>query len=260
MVDALASGQGATDSGTTATADSGTTVTTPVQGDASQQTTSNGPVTAEEETFFDPSILETNPDLKAAYKQMQSAFTKKMSSFKEHQAKLAEYDAFMLNPTESIKRMAQQYNVALNNAEGQEQASPESWDDVYKIMRGQLLQELQPLIHDVHNTKKQSIETQMDKDFPDWRLYEDSMTKLVQEHPSLAKNPSLLYKLAVPEDVQESRATKKALDKLKKQGDSSVISGGSTTTKTPSTGKKASSFQEAYEQAMNSPEVLKLKR
>ncbi|MHC4635804.1 MAG: hypothetical protein ACYSYU_11445, partial [Planctomycetota bacterium] len=84
--------------------------------------------------------------------------------------------------------------------------------------------------------------------------YEDTMKINLQKHPSLANDPTSLYRMSVPQEVLESRATQMALKKLEAKGESAKISGGSTTTKTPSGGlpDKPVSFTQAYEAAKQS--------
>jgi len=260
MSEALEGGQVATDSGTI-----GTTDVTPDEGVASPQTSINAPVQQEEEHFFDPKILDERPELMPAYKQMQAAWTKKMQGIASQSNKIAEYDRFMANPHESVRQMAQRLGISTAQAQEikqeaqQQEFIPQDWNDVTKMIKGQLMQDLQPIIEEVHNSKKQSIESKLDTMHPDWRQYEDGMTKLVQEHPSLAKDPSLLYRLAVPDSVHQARAAQAALKKISAQNDSSKIGGGSTTTRTPATNTKAKNFQEAYELALKDPNVLRHK-
>ena len=66
-------------------------------------------------------------------------------------------------------------------------------------------------------------------------------------HPTLVHDPAMLYKMSVPSDVIESRATQKALKRLESKTQSSKVSGASTTNKLPQGGvpNKSVSFQDA---------------
>ena len=57
------------------------------------------------------------------------------------------------------------------------------------------------------------------------------MMTALQTHPTLVSNPMALYKLSVPDDVLQSRATQRALKKMQEKGKSAAVSGASTTTK-----------------------------
>lgn len=240
-------GQADADSGTT-TMDSGTTSETPEIDGNTQQTSQSAPVA--EETFFDYNSIKGNPELEAAYKQMQSAFTKKNQSIAQAREKIEAYDNFMQNPQASLQQLMQQYGINPQAQQAQPQEfNPSSWDDVMSHMKQQVLQELQPVFNEVQSVKKQNIEAQMDNNFPDWRTYEDEMRDNLQKHPSLAQDPGLLYRMSVPQNILESRATQAALKKLQGQNSNAQVSGGGKTNRQPTSIKKAGSFNEAFEMA-----------
>lgn len=219
------------------------------------QTTQSG--TEAEETFFDPSSIKGKPELEAAYKDMQRAWTKKTTEgkqkIKEYETKAQAYDSFISNPIPQIKALAQQYGYNLTTEQAQEIADqkkgePQNWDDVYKIAEQRVLQKLSPVLSDYQNTRKQHIEKMLDDNCPDWRQYEDDMQSNLQKHPSLVSDPVMLYKMSVPEKVWQSRAAQEAVKKLQSKAESAQVSGGSTTNKTSTqkpTGKM--SFNEAVE-------------
>ena len=220
------------------------------------QTTTAG--SEREDSFFDPSSIQGKPELEAAYKQMQASYTKKMQglSAKEkeyfaNQQKLQMVNEFERDPHGTIQRYAQQYGIQLAGQEQQE-FNPKSWDDVASHFKEQakseILKELQPFISEVHQVKKQSIESYMDQNFNDWRNYETEMMSLLQEHPTLANNPDKLYRLSVPDDVIQKKATQAALKRIQGQTESAQMTG-NTTARKPSTIKKASSFTQAFEMA-----------
>src|SRR3990172_2685843 len=225
---------------------------------STDQTTVSG--TEAEETFFDPKSIQGKPELESAYKEMQRAWTKKTTEYKqkgkEHETKAQAYDAFMADPVPQIKMLAQQYGLNISNEQAQQMAEqtgngePKNWDDVYKMAEQRVLQRLSPVLSDYQNQRKQHIEKMLDDNCPDWRQYEDDMQKNLAEHPSLVKDPVKLYQISVPEKVWQSTATQDAMRKLQNKAESAQVSGGSTTNKTATnkpTGKL--SFNEAVEYA-----------
>jgi len=232
-------------------------------GSDAAQTTGNGPDA--EDTFFDPRELEGRPELQAAYKQMQRAFTKRMQEMSANKQKIEAYDAFYSDPIGQIQKVAQQYGYNLTRGEaaqiqneqqaqdgsGNQSWQPNSWDDVMQAAEQRVLKKLEPYIGQVKNLRKQSIESQLSEIDPTWQQYEDRMSEVVQKHPTLANDPATLYRMSVPQEVLESRATQAALRKLEAKRDSNQVSGTSTTTKTAASGlpDKPVSFQDAYEAA-----------
>jgi hypothetical protein len=60
------------------------------------------------------------------------------------------------------------------------------------------------------------------------------MVENLQSHPTLAKDPDLLYRLSVPQEVLEARATKAAMEKLRNGSQNAQVSGSSATVKSGS--------------------------
>lgn len=201
----------------------------------STQTSVTAPVA--EDSFFDPKSIEGKPELQAAYKQMQSAWTKKMQSVSSNKHKLEAYDRFEKDPVGTLKAYAKQLGIEIAEPKQQE-FQPQTWDDVIKKTkeeaRAELLQELDPVISQVREIKKQSIEKQLSDIDPQWQLYEDQMAQTLKDHPTLVRDPAKLYHMSVPPEVIEQRAYKKALEALNGKKETTP-SGGSTTPKTPST-------------------------
>ena len=229
---------------------SGTTVEAPgaseEQSVASTQTTVSGPGSEDVETFFDPKDLVT-PAEKAAYKQMQGEFTKRNQHFSGEQQKLDQYNQFMTDPVGNMRQLAQQYGYNLlergaQQASGDEEFNPQTWDDVMaeakKQVTADLRKEFAPLNNEVKNLKKQNVEQKLDRDYPDWRTYEQQMSETLQRHPTLVNDTDALYQMAVPKAVLEQRATKAALSKIKGTTDSSQL-GDNKTTSIPTTEKPA---------------------
>ena len=74
------------------------------------------------------------------------------------------------------------------------------------------------------------------------------MMQNLKTHPTLANDPAKLYMLSVPQEVIESRATQKALQRFEQKGKAAAVSSGSTTNKKPAAPvREASSFEEAVQ-------------
>lgn len=254
----------------------------PAEGTATMATTPTGPDTAQgqpagpaegttgqtagtqtvsEETFFDPRDIADKPELLAAYKQMQKAFGKKNEEIKAARSKIEVYDQFSQDPLGALKRMASQMGYELArpggaqpNAPGQTgQEEPQSWEDVFRIAEqraeAKLLQRFAPVLQEVSTLKRTNIEKLLDDSAPDWRQYEEDMMGNLRAHPSLVNDPVKLYRLSVPQEVLESRATQAALKKMQDKVNSAQTSGQSTTSKKAGVGSpdKAMSFNEAVQ-------------
>lgn len=218
------------------------------------QTTVDG---SEELTFFDPETIKGHPELEPAYKQMQAAFIKKTQSIAADRKKIDAYNAFESNPMAMLQNLAQQYGYQLSPYQQQQmqqakqEFEPQTWDDVLKAAEERaekrVMERFAPVINKVESLQQKNIETYLDTTHPDWRTYEDEMTRVVKSHPTLAKDPDLLYEMALPPKVREARATKAALAKIQAGNGAAQISGGSSTNKQVSDApKKGLTFAEAY--------------
>ena len=205
-----------------------------------QTTTPQGTGAASgEDTFFDPK--ELTPELMPAYKSMQKAFSKKMEAIKASREKIDAYDNFSKDPIGQIQAMAQRMGYRLSRAEaaaavndatdgdGSGKWEPQTWDEVMSKAKDEVMRELSPMFSELQNIKKSNLEKILDDSAPDWREHEDEMVALLKEHPTLAKDPVKLYRLALPPEVLETRATQAALKKLQAKADSSRVGGTSTT-------------------------------
>lgn len=190
------------------------------------------------ESFFDPKSIEHSPELKAAYKQMQSKFTKEMQRIKESGKKVEAYDSFIANPMTAMQQLAQQYGYNLvqkNPTAPAEDDAPKTWADVYARAKEEVLKEMKPVLSEVRHLKQQNVEQYLDNNFADWRTYESEMLETLKTHPTLANDPDKLYRLSVPDEVWEARATKAAMQKLKASTDAGQISGANTAPKQATT-------------------------
>jgi hypothetical protein len=226
-------GQAATDStGATGTAPSGSQGQSATQG----QTTASGPAQGSEESFFDPKSIEHSPELTTAYKQMQAAYTKKSQAIKAHEAKVRQYDDFARDPISNMQKIAQQLGYQLvqrdpATADKKDGWNPSSWDEVMAKAEERVLKKMAPVFSELNEVKQQSMEARLDNSYPDWRTYEEPMVELLKNHPTLARDPDTLYRMAVPPEIIEARAAKAALAKIKGAGDNAQVSGQSATTR-----------------------------
>lgn len=215
-----------------------------------------------EETFFDPSSL--SEELKPAYKQMQRAFTEKTQDIKKQRQKVQAYDEFMRNPVQNLQRMAQQYGYQFVPAgqQSNQQPSgngdlsnwqPQNWAEVLQKakdmakeeLRGEYQQQIEPVLGEVRNLRKSQLEKTLDDAVPEWRQYEDEMSQALQDHPTLVNDPLKLARIAIPEEVQQSKAMQQAMRKLQDKSASAQPSGGSSTRRQPPENPKPKSFDEA---------------
>ena len=221
------------------------------------------PDTAEtEETFYDPKSAP--PELQGEYKKMQAAFTKKMQAVAKNREKVTAYEEFEKNPVSTMQRLAAQYGMKLSPAQAQaaiegqapggisENWNPNSWQEVEQRIaqatEKRILSQLSPLLSEVHKMKQTAIEHQLAEIDPSWQAYEDTMISNLKAHPTLAQDPSLLYRMSVPPEQMESRAVQKALKRFEDKGKNAAAAGSSTTGKKPAAGlREAKSVQEAWD-------------
>lgn len=222
-----------------------------------QTTVSGSDQGSNDESIFDWKSIEHSPELVKLAKQLQGNYTKKSQGIKAHQAKLDQYDQFMRDPIGSAQQVLStlgyqvvQRDQKAQGKDGKDGFAPASWDDVMAEAKKRVLSELQPVFRELDQVKQQGMEARLDKDYPDWRTYEEPMVELLKNHPTLARDPDTLYRMAVPAEVLESRAAKAALARLKAAGENAQVSGQSATTRQASskpTGKLT--LNQAYEHA-----------
>jgi hypothetical protein len=259
----------------------GTTGTTPEGGDGQvvgDVGTSQAHSTASgEEVFFDHGAWqkslkdlpsEQQESLNAAFKQMQGAFTKRMQGIGKESDKLKSYNAFMENPMGQMQALAAQNGYQLTpmnqaqptgdaNGHPWDTTPPATWQDVEsrivdsavnKAMQ-QFQGNLQPIMSNIQNLTTNNIETQLDGLDPNWRVYEDAMKEKLASHPTLVGDVATLYRLSVPQEVLESRATQAAIKRLEDKGKNAHPGVKSTSVKTKPTARKVESFQDAVDSA-----------
>ena len=265
------SAEGQSDAGTpegTTDTESGGTAEGQSGGTETQGTTGDGTQESSEETFFDPRSIEDKPELMAAYKSMQRSYGGKMEGVKAGQQKIDAYDAFYNDPLPQIQQMASQMGYQLTRgeaaqvaAEGQQQPSqqddwePKTWDEVLSKAEDRaydrLRNEFGPVLQQVGQLRETNMERMLDDSCPDWRQHEDAMMGNLKAHPTLVNNPEMLYRMSVPSEMLESRATQAALKKLQTKVKGSTT--GASTTKVAPGGMpdKPVTFDEAVKFAKN---------
>ena len=229
--------KGQPDEGSLGTTQPGTGGTEGQSVDGQSGTTDTGSLQSPEDTFFDPASIADKPELMAAYKQMQRDYGKKMEGIKTNQTKIQAYDAFNTDPVGTLQQYAKQLGFTLSRAEATQQlqtgGEPQTWDEVYQTAEerayARIRKDLDPILGQFQDLRKNNMERLLDDNAPDWRQYEDVMTDNLRAHPTLANDPVTLYRLSVPPEVLESRATQAALRKLQTKTNGSRTSGVSTT-------------------------------
>jgi hypothetical protein len=199
-------------------------------------------VAEESEQFYDPKDL--SPENLQQFKQMQRSFTKKMQSLKGDRSKLEAYDQFMRDPLSAVQRLAQQHGYQITKADAAAAAAnanwePKSWEDVISRAKSEAKQEairevyqqFAPYANEIKRTKQSHIVSVLDAEVPEWRQYEDEMIQAVQMHPTLANDPAMLARLAIPKEVQEGKAMQAALKRMEKKTTGARVSSGSSTSK-----------------------------
>jgi len=219
------------------------------------------------EENFDPKTLP--PELQVGYKQMHSAFTKRMQGISQDRDLLDQAKKFMADPITGMQQMAQQYGYRLTRAEaaaavaaGQGQPSqwdpasgqdPPDWNTLLSTAESRaeqrIMQKFGPIIENVQKLQATSIEKQLDDLDPQWRTHEDAMKTNMQNHPTLVKDVNLLYRMSVPPEVLEARATQAALARLQKNTNSARVSGTSTARATSPAPREVKTFADAVEAA-----------
>jgi hypothetical protein len=247
--------EGSVAEGSVATIAADTGGQTEGQSVAASQTTESGNgngTGASGESFFDYETIKGKPELEAAYKDMQRAFGRGSEANKLGANKIAQHDQFMANPIDTMRSIAQQNGYQL--VQGQPEAGADgepatfnSWDDVMQEAERRVMANLQPMVGELQNIKRQTVESSLDNAYPDWRTYEEPMMQLLEKYPRLVDDHDMLYRMAVPQEVITSRATKAALRKIQGHTDSGNVQGQSTTTQQPTKSKGKMTFDQAVD-------------
>ncbi len=202
------------------------------------QTTQKGSSTGSEESFFDVKSIENNPELMKAYKQMQGDYSKKMGEIRGIRNDADLYRQIMQDPQGAIRQYAQQFGMTVVDgkptADGDGEFNPKSWNEVVQHIkqeaRDELTSEFAPVMDEVKNLKRQSIEQRLDSDFPDWRQYEGQMVDMLSKHPTLVSDPETLYEMSIPPKLRQQRAYEAAMAKIRGEQEASQVNGANRTT------------------------------
>ena len=220
-------------------------------------------------TFFDP---EAVPEpLKGAYKSMQGEFTRKMqdlASLKKSDddvAKIEAFNRFAADPQATIRALAAQHGITLEQATAATNGDlaswqPSTWQEVVDTTASRAQSDLMtrlepmitPMVNELQNLKSKDIRNQLDESYPEWRRHESEMKTLLEKHPSLHDDPVTLAKLAIPEAEHEAKAFKKAMGKFEKNAKSSKVSSGSIGVQSSAGSNEKLSFQESILKAKRS--------
>ena len=260
--------------GTTAAAPEGTTAQAPVadQGQAGEQGASTegqaaaaAPAAQPFEENFDPNKLP--PELQGAYKNMHGAFTKRMQAMSQDRELLDQAKRFVADPITGMQQMARQYGYQLTRAEAaaavaqqtppqwdpRSGEAPPDWDTVLSAAEQRaeqrLMQRFGPVIENVQKLQAKNIEGQLDTLDPQWRVHEDAMRDNLKAHPTLVNDVATLYRLSVPQEVVEARATQAALNRMQKTTQSARVSGTSSARSASPVPRDVKTFADAVEAA-----------
>jgi len=240
------------------------------QTDKSTPPPESGPEKSEpaEVSFFDPKDLPE--EVVPYYKQLQAAYTKKTQTLAKQREKVEAYDAFMTDPVTSLKRAAEQYGMRLvGNAEpnaptnaptsgegfGQDW-QPQTWDEVFKAFAPRIISEInntlqttfKPVMDNLKTLTTTNVGRQLSEIDSNWKFYEDEMTESLKAHPTLANDVAKLYRISVPEEVLNARATQAALKNFEGKAASAKIQGKSSIrSATSSPLNKIRTFDEAVQ-------------
>jgi hypothetical protein len=212
-------------------------------------------------------------------KEMQAAFTRKTQAIATDRQKIELIKQFEANPAEMIKKIAPNYGLTVSPAynapqQGEQYQNPgqqpvdwnnyepQTWNELRSNIKEDTINEvleklspiLQPLIQTLGETKSQAIEQQLGQIDSNWKIYEDDIkANMAYIKPELLKTPdgiAKLYRMSVPQDVLDERATQIALKKYQDKAKSAAIDSNSkskNTTTPPLSGKL--SWNEAYQEA-----------
>jgi hypothetical protein len=199
---------------------------------------------------------------------MHAAFTKRMQGISTDRDLLDQAKRFMADPITGMQQMAQQYGYRLTRAEAAaavaQQGQPAQWDprsgeappDWDTVLSAaetraeqRLMQKFGPIIENVQKLQATHIEKQLDDLDPQWRAHEDAMKESMRKHPTLVNDVNMLYRMSVPPEVLEARATQAALSRINKTTQSARVSGTSTTRGTVAAPREVKTFADAVEAA-----------
>lgn len=197
--------------------------------------------------FFDPNQVPA--ELKESFKRMQGAFTRAMQGLSTEREKVKLYDQLMSGDTEqAIKMLAAKAGLRVSR-DGEVTSTGDKEDDspTTRYLRDVIKKEVAPLFEEIKATQNkiaaESLISQLRSNFPDWYVYENEMATLLEQHPTLRRDPAKLYRLAKAE-AEEVETSERAGSKSEQ-----VITKPSTSRSSVVVPKKAATIEEAFESA-----------
>lgn len=197
---------------------------------------------------FDPKKI-TDPEALKAYKQMQADYTRKMSELAGMRQYQQVIDSFRRDPVGTLRQLNQQYGIGQPGPQQAQQVyfenfNPQSWGEVVQAIQQSIIPSVmqqidaryQPVVGKVREMTQQTIESRLEKIDPNWRQYESSMQAVLQRHPSMANDLEGLYRLSVPAEISEAKATQAALAKIRGKAENSKVSGATNNKTVPEDG------------------------
>jgi hypothetical protein len=177
-----------------------------------------------EDNFVDPKQLPN--ELQPHWKRMQASYTRKMQGLKEVKDKADLYDQIMSDPENIVQKLAEKAGLSVSKKEKVEEEIPEGGDSALAFIQREIKKGIEaalgPVKQDQEKMKaKQSIDY-LNKEYPDWNLYDDIMTDIVKKHPTMAQDLDTLYSMA------KSKASAFEQRKAGAQKKSSVVTKPST--------------------------------
>lgn len=271
-----------TDGQAAAPADTATSAAAPTATDGqgttpAATTTGQAALSAPAVEFYDPKQYdaaigslppEAQAQARALVKQIHSDATRKYQAISQDRELLEQARAFVADPIGNMQQIARQHGYQLTRAQAeaavQQQQGTPSWDprsgeppaDWETVLSAaeqraeqRLMQKFAPVIGNVQKLQAQNIEAQLDGMDPQWRSYEDAMRDNLKKHPTLVNDVGTLYRLSVPQEVIEARATQAAIARLQKTTASARVSGTSTARASSPAPRVVKTFADAVEAA-----------
>jgi len=194
-------------------------------------------------------LPEVSPELEEERKNLQKVFTEKMQEVGGLRLKANLVDAIDRDPEATLAYLAEQYGIDLG---GKTEPAPEgkklTFDDLPAKEDEDMASYLQRLVpHVVVPAVKEAVQgvfeeqgkataaqrgastinqagvkavlEHLNTTYSDWATYEKEMIGLIMKHPTLARDPDELYKLAKgasvnPTDMARAKKTKKVVKKV----------------------------------------------
>lgn len=203
------------------------------------------PPVVEEEKFIDPDELPK--ELLPHFKRMQASFTRRMQKLSAEKEKVSQFDKLMADPTTMLNVLASRAGLKvvrpgetkLEEDGTEEGTETERW--VRRIIKKELEASSKPILEEQAKLKVQATISYLNETHPDWTLYEDVMSEMVQKHPSLKEDVDTLYEISKMA-VTKAENLRSQSQKAPKVVTKTSIGGRSTTVP-----KKAESIDEAFQ-------------